>query len=207
MEDFRIEDVKQILGTLQKHFAINLPKKKKRPKVRDFSIGKVAPIPNQRATAVPIKKTVVATGRRNGFWNLLTFSKKGTESYWHACDNFDCPIAKLVPRMRFYRHAMPTIKQLLRNARQPIRNVTKSPALRGCPQRRGTCTRDRKEKGSEIGDMLRRIVSQIFFISSHFISSQINTRIQSGLKQDEKKRNAKASLDGDSDPETEPASS
>ncbi|KAH0438253.1 hypothetical protein IEQ34_023266 [Dendrobium chrysotoxum] len=66
---------------------------------------------------------------------------------------------------------------------------------------------DRKEKGSEIGDMLRRIVSQIFFISSHFISSQINTRIQSGLKQDEKKRNAKASLDGDSDPETEPASS
>ncbi|KAH0447004.1 hypothetical protein IEQ34_024172 [Dendrobium chrysotoxum] len=36
----------------------------KRPKVRDFSIGKVAPIPNQRATAVPIKKTVVATGRR-----------------------------------------------------------------------------------------------------------------------------------------------
>ncbi|KAH0447016.1 hypothetical protein IEQ34_024155 [Dendrobium chrysotoxum] len=131
MEDFRIEDVKQILGTLQKHFAINLPKKKKRPKVRDFSIGKVAPIPNQRATAVPIKKTVVATGRRNGFWNLLTFSKKGTESYGtetmkrtpknllgtvakslkygkkvpfgHACDNFDCPIAKLVPRSSVVR--------------------------------------------------------------------------------------------------------
>nr|YP_010759942.1 ribosomal protein S12 [Cuscuta macrocephala]WEY29872.1 ribosomal protein S12 [Cuscuta macrocephala] len=36
---------------------------------------------------------------------------------------------------------MPTIKQLIRNARQPIRNVTKSPALRRCPQRRGTCTR------------------------------------------------------------------
>nr|WBP65463.1 ribosomal protein S12 [Epipremnum aureum] len=36
---------------------------------------------------------------------------------------------------------MPTIKQLIRNARQPIRNITKSPALRGCPQRRGTCTR------------------------------------------------------------------
>nr|ULM63078.1 ribosomal protein S12 [Hyacinthus orientalis] len=42
---------------------------------------------------------------------------------------------------------MPTIKQLIRNTRQPIRNITKSPALRGCPQRRGTCTRvysDRK---------------------------------------------------------------
>nr|YP_009708270.1 ribosomal protein S12 [Ormosia emarginata]YP_009708315.1 ribosomal protein S12 [Ormosia emarginata]YP_009708367.1 ribosomal protein S12 [Ormosia xylocarpa]YP_009708412.1 ribosomal protein S12 [Ormosia xylocarpa]UYX60794.1 ribosomal protein S12 [Ormosia hosiei]UYX60988.1 ribosomal protein S12 [Ormosia henryi]CAA28661.1 unnamed protein product [Glycine max]QEV85879.1 ribosomal protein S12 [Ormosia emarginata]QEV85924.1 ribosomal protein S12 [Ormosia emarginata] len=36
---------------------------------------------------------------------------------------------------------MPTMKQLIRNTRQPIRNVTKSPALRGCPQRRGTCTR------------------------------------------------------------------
>nr|AXT17938.1 ribosomal protein S12 [Allium ursinum]AXT17960.1 ribosomal protein S12 [Allium ursinum] len=36
---------------------------------------------------------------------------------------------------------MPTIKQLIRNTRQPIRNITKSPALKGCPQRRGTCTR------------------------------------------------------------------
>nr|WVH39588.1 ribosomal protein S12 [Cleistocactus hyalacanthus] len=36
---------------------------------------------------------------------------------------------------------MPTINQLLRNTRQPIRKVKKSPALRGCPQRRGICTR------------------------------------------------------------------
>nr|YP_010177356.1 ribosomal protein S12 [Plukenetia volubilis]YP_010177401.1 ribosomal protein S12 [Plukenetia volubilis]QSQ87181.1 ribosomal protein S12 [Plukenetia volubilis]QSQ87226.1 ribosomal protein S12 [Plukenetia volubilis] len=36
---------------------------------------------------------------------------------------------------------MPTIKQLIRNTRKPIRNITKSPALGGCPQRRGTCTR------------------------------------------------------------------
>nr|YP_009590660.1 ribosomal protein S12 [Lophocereus schottii]AVY52180.1 ribosomal protein S12 [Lophocereus schottii] len=36
---------------------------------------------------------------------------------------------------------MPTINQLIRNTRQPIRNVKKSPALGGCPQRRGTCTR------------------------------------------------------------------
>nr|YP_010164178.1 ribosomal protein S12 [Rhamnus heterophylla]YP_010164223.1 ribosomal protein S12 [Rhamnus heterophylla]QRM17248.1 ribosomal protein S12 [Rhamnus heterophylla]QRM17249.1 ribosomal protein S12 [Rhamnus heterophylla] len=36
---------------------------------------------------------------------------------------------------------MPTIKQLIRNTRQSIKNVTKSPALGGCPQRRGTCTR------------------------------------------------------------------
>nr|YP_009436200.1 ribosomal protein S12 [Cyphia banksiana]YP_009436258.1 ribosomal protein S12 [Cyphia banksiana]ATG26446.1 ribosomal protein S12 [Cyphia banksiana]ATG26465.1 ribosomal protein S12 [Cyphia banksiana] len=36
---------------------------------------------------------------------------------------------------------MPTIKQLIRNTRQPKRTVTKSPALKRCPQRRGTCTR------------------------------------------------------------------
>nr|UNV38208.1 ribosomal protein S12 [Cycas szechuanensis]UNV38255.1 ribosomal protein S12 [Cycas szechuanensis] len=36
---------------------------------------------------------------------------------------------------------MPTIQQLIRNTRQPIVNGTKSPALRGCPQRGGVCTR------------------------------------------------------------------
>nr|QFK69539.1 ribosomal protein S12 [Pogonatum inflexum] len=36
---------------------------------------------------------------------------------------------------------MPTIQQLIRNRRQPIENRTKSPALQGCPQRRGVCTR------------------------------------------------------------------
>nr|YP_009869767.1 ribosomal protein S12 [Tristicha trifaria]YP_009869811.1 ribosomal protein S12 [Tristicha trifaria]QKJ81751.1 ribosomal protein S12 [Tristicha trifaria]QKJ81752.1 ribosomal protein S12 [Tristicha trifaria] len=36
---------------------------------------------------------------------------------------------------------MPTIKQLIRNTRQPIKKINKSPALAGCPQRRGTCTR------------------------------------------------------------------
>nr|ATL15488.1 ribosomal protein S12 [Nassella neesiana]ATL15572.1 ribosomal protein S12 [Nassella hyalina]QAB33692.1 ribosomal protein S12 [Nassella trichotoma]ATL15532.1 ribosomal protein S12 [Nassella neesiana]ATL15616.1 ribosomal protein S12 [Nassella hyalina] len=36
---------------------------------------------------------------------------------------------------------MPTVKQLIRNARQPIRNPRKSAALKGCPQRRGTCAR------------------------------------------------------------------
>nr|YP_010375676.1 ribosomal protein S12 [Gastrodia longistyla]QXU60594.1 ribosomal protein S12 [Gastrodia longistyla] len=36
---------------------------------------------------------------------------------------------------------MPTIKQLILNSRQPKKNVTRSPALLGCPQRRGTCIR------------------------------------------------------------------
>lgn len=36
---------------------------------------------------------------------------------------------------------MPTIQQLIRKKRQIIKQKTKSPALKGCPQRRGVCTR------------------------------------------------------------------
>lgn len=36
---------------------------------------------------------------------------------------------------------MPTINQLVRKGRVSIVNKTKSPALDGCPQKRGTCTR------------------------------------------------------------------
>ncbi len=36
---------------------------------------------------------------------------------------------------------MPTTEQLVRNGRKRPRSKTKSPALRGSPQRRGVCTR------------------------------------------------------------------
>jgi small subunit ribosomal protein S12 len=36
---------------------------------------------------------------------------------------------------------MPTINQLIRKPRQPLRVRNKVPALKGCPQRRGVCTR------------------------------------------------------------------
>jgi small subunit ribosomal protein S12 len=36
---------------------------------------------------------------------------------------------------------MTTIQQLVRTKRQIIKQKTKSPALQGCPQRRGVCTR------------------------------------------------------------------
>jgi small subunit ribosomal protein S12 len=36
---------------------------------------------------------------------------------------------------------MPTTQQLVRNGRKAVRGKTKSPALRGSPQRRGVCTR------------------------------------------------------------------
>ncbi len=36
---------------------------------------------------------------------------------------------------------MPTINQLIRKGRTPMKKRTKSPALKACPQRRGVCTR------------------------------------------------------------------
>jgi len=36
---------------------------------------------------------------------------------------------------------LPTFNQLVRAGRKKIRYKTKSPALQGCPQRRGVCTR------------------------------------------------------------------
>ena len=36
---------------------------------------------------------------------------------------------------------MPTINQLVRRGRQPLRKKSSSPALRRCPQRRGVCLR------------------------------------------------------------------
>jgi small subunit ribosomal protein S12 len=36
---------------------------------------------------------------------------------------------------------MPTINQLVRRARESARAKSKSPALRGCPKRRGVCTK------------------------------------------------------------------
>jgi len=36
---------------------------------------------------------------------------------------------------------MPTINQLIKQERKKIEDKTKSPALTGCPQRRGVCTR------------------------------------------------------------------
>ncbi|MDD5435578.1 MAG: 30S ribosomal protein S12 [Nitrospira sp.] len=36
---------------------------------------------------------------------------------------------------------MPTINQLVRKGRKMVKNRTKSPALKGCPQKRGVCIR------------------------------------------------------------------
>ena len=41
----------------------------------------------------------------------------------------------------FERGSMPTINQLIANGREPAAKRNKVPALQGCPQKRGVCTR------------------------------------------------------------------
>lgn len=52
---------------------------------------------------------------------------------------------------------MPTINQLVRKGRQEKRKKTKTPALQGCPQRRGVCTQVKTTTPKKPNSALRKI--------------------------------------------------
>ncbi|GIX06231.1 MAG: 30S ribosomal protein S12 [Candidatus Poribacteria bacterium] len=52
---------------------------------------------------------------------------------------------------------MPTINQLVRLGRKRVRKPPKSPALTGCPQRRGVCLQVRTETPKKPNSALRKI--------------------------------------------------
>jgi len=52
---------------------------------------------------------------------------------------------------------MPTINQLVRKGRKPKVRKTKSPALQGCPQRRGVCTVVRTMTPKKPNSALRKV--------------------------------------------------
>jgi small subunit ribosomal protein S12 len=52
---------------------------------------------------------------------------------------------------------MPTINQLIRQERIVQKNRTKSPALSGCPQRRGVCTRVYTQTPKKPNSALRKV--------------------------------------------------
>lgn len=53
---------------------------------------------------------------------------------------------------------MPTIQQLIRYSRLNILKKTKSPALKGCPQRRGICTRVYTTTPKKPNSAIRKVV-------------------------------------------------
>lgn len=52
---------------------------------------------------------------------------------------------------------MPTINQLVRQGRNPLRKKTKSPALKGCPQRRGVCLVVKTQTPKKPNSALRKV--------------------------------------------------
>ncbi len=52
---------------------------------------------------------------------------------------------------------MPTINQLIRLGRQKVNSKTKSPALTGCPQRRGVCLQVKTQTPKKPNSALRKV--------------------------------------------------
>ncbi len=55
------------------------------------------------------------------------------------------------------RETLPTLNQLVRKGRKPIRHKSKSPALMNCPQRKGVCTRVYTQTPKKPNSALRKI--------------------------------------------------
>jgi len=52
---------------------------------------------------------------------------------------------------------MPTINQLIKKGRKQVKEKSKSPALQGCPQRRGVCLQVRTRTPKKPNSALRKI--------------------------------------------------
>ncbi len=52
---------------------------------------------------------------------------------------------------------MPTISQLIRLGRQKAKTKTKSPALKGCPQKRGVCLQVKTQTPKKPNSALRKV--------------------------------------------------
>ena len=52
---------------------------------------------------------------------------------------------------------MPTINQLIRKGRRVVKDKSKSPALKGCPQRRGVCLQVKTRTPKKPNSALRKV--------------------------------------------------
>ncbi len=52
---------------------------------------------------------------------------------------------------------MPTINQLIRNGRKKVKKKNQAPALEGCPQKRGVCTRVYTDNPKKPNSALRKL--------------------------------------------------
>ena len=67
---------------------------------------------------------------------------------------------------------MPTIQQLIRKGREPSRTIKKNPAMKGCPQVRGVCTRVYTTTPKKPNSALRK-VARIRLTNKHEVTAYI----------------------------------
>jgi small subunit ribosomal protein S12 len=68
--------------------------------------------------------------------------------------------------------SMPTINQLIRHPREPVRERNKVPALEGCPQKRGVCTRVYTTTPKKPNSALRK-VARVRLTNGYEVTSYI----------------------------------
>jgi small subunit ribosomal protein S12 len=75
--------------------------------------------------------------------HYLRSAQPGTTTSHGGCSRHDPPRQSAVARdlTKKGNHSVPTIQQLVRKGRQDKVSKSKTPALKGSPQRRGVCTR------------------------------------------------------------------
>ena len=67
---------------------------------------------------------------------------------------------------------MPTINQLVRKGREPVKKRNKVPALEACPQKRGVCTRVYTTTPKKPNSALRK-VARVKLTNGHEVSAYI----------------------------------
>lgn len=67
---------------------------------------------------------------------------------------------------------MPTINQLVRKGRKAMRQKSKSPALKGCPQRRGVCLVVKTQTPKKPNSALRK-VARVRLTTGHEVTAYI----------------------------------
>src|SRR5487761_904424 len=73
-------------------------------------------------------------------------------------------------RDTFRRRIVPTFAQLVRHGREKLRTKTKSPALEGCPEKRGVCVRVYTQTPKKPNSALRKVArSPHQFRRSHHV--------------------------------------
>ena len=67
---------------------------------------------------------------------------------------------------------MPTINQLIRKGRHPKIKKSKSPAMQGCPQKRGVCTQVKTQTPKKPNSALRKI-ARVKLVSGQEVTAYI----------------------------------